>query len=233
MRITHKVLAISSLLVISFTCTAQPSLESQTGAWYMYYFNWRFKNSQFGIQGDYQYRSWNFGTDLEQLMLRTGATFRLKNAEVMFTLGYANVNTGAFGDSDATVNENRVYQEAWIPQKVGTRFMFTHRFRYEQRWLEGQDFRTRYRYNIFLNIPLNNTALLKKTVYIALYNELFINGQKHIGNGVNVEYFDRNRTYMALGYGLRDNLRIQAGWMYQLTNLYGKGQVQLSLHHNF
>jgi len=229
----NKVIAISFLLVCSLPSIAQNPIESQTGAWYMYFFSKRFGESRFGVQGDYQYRSWNFGSDLEQLMLRTGATYRPKNAEITFTLGYAYVLSGGFGDSDITVYENRIYQEALFPQKIGTRFLLTHRFRYEQRWLENQDFRTRYRYNLFVNVPLNNTKLEKKTVYVALYNELFINGQKGIGHGLSVELFDRNRTYLGMGYGLRDNLRLQAGWMYQLTNLWGKGQVQLSLHHSF
>lgn len=229
---------IACLIVIIFslpgpTCTAQNSIEKQTGAWYMYFFTKHFGQSRFGIQGDYQYRSWNYGSDLEQLMLRTGATYKPRNAEIMFTLGYANVTTGVFGDNDATVMENRIYQEALFPQKIGTRVLLTHRFRYEQRWLEGQDFRTRYRYNLFLNVPLNNTKLEKKTIYVALYNELFINAQRSIGNGLTVEYFDRNRTYLGMGYGLRDNLRLQAGWMYQLTSNFGKGQIQLSLHHSF
>ena len=31
--------------------------ENQTGAWYMYFYNHQFKDSQFGIQGDFQYRA--------------------------------------------------------------------------------------------------------------------------------------------------------------------------------
>ena len=38
----------------------------------------------------------------------------------------------------------------------------------------------------------------KKTLYLALYNELFINGQRDIGNSNSVELFDRNRAYAAL-----------------------------------
>ncbi len=199
----------------------------------MYFFTKRFGEGRFGIQGDYQYRSWNFGSDREQLLLRTGATYRPKNAEITFTLGYAHVTTGAFGDSDASVMENRMYQEALFPQKIGTRFLVTHRFRYEQRWIENMDFRTRYRYNLFFNVPLNNTQLEHKTVYLALYNEIFINGQRNVGGGVTVDYFDRNRAYVAVGYVIANGLRIQLGWMQQTTSAWSKGQVQLSVHHSF
>jgi len=222
------------LLSLSFSSIAQNEVdEGQLGAWYMYFFNKSFKNSQFGIQGDYQFRFWNAGSDLEQILLRTGATYKPKNANILFTLGYANITTGVFGEVSTTVNENRIYQEALIPHKVGERFLLTHRMRYEQRWNEGQDFRTRYRYMLFLNVPFNDTALNKKTIYLALYNELFVNGQRNIGNERTVELFDRNRTYMGLGYGLLDGLRMQLGWMLQTTDAWAKGQAQVSLHHSF
>lgn len=207
--------------------------QSQMGAWYMYFFNHQFEKNQFGIQGDIQYRAWNGIDDLEQLLLRTGFTYTPKETNIMFTLGYANITTGAFGESNDTFVENRIYQEALLPQKVGTRFYFIHRFRYEQRFVEDQDFRTRYRYNLFLNVPLNKTSLEKNAVYAALYNELFINGETTIGENNEVQLFDRNRTYLGLGYVLKEGMRFQFGWMNQKTVNVGKGQLQFSFHHNF
>ncbi|MEM9261674.1 MAG: DUF2490 domain-containing protein, partial [Bacteroidota bacterium] len=120
-----------------------------------------------------------------------------------------------------------------LPQKIGKRFLITHRFRYEQRWVENQDLRTRFRYNLFLNVLLNADQLGKKALYLALYNELFINGETEIGNGREVQLFDRNRTYLGLGYGLSNKLRVQVGAMRQRTVAWGKWQTQLSLHHSF
>ncbi len=220
------------LALLGLPASAQVD-ASQTGAWYMYFFNHQFENSRFGIQGDLQYRNWNVVGDLEQLLVRTGLTYTPKNTDVLLTLGYANITTGDFGDSSETSGEHRLYQEALLPQKIGSRFYFTHRFRYEQRFVEDQDFRTRYRYNLFLNIPLNSKALDKGAIYTALYNELFINGQENIGDGKTVEFFDRNRTYLGMGYVLGPGKRIQLGWMNQKVDAYGKGQWQLSFHHNF
>jgi hypothetical protein len=219
--------------IVPFSGKSQAPDESQLGAWYMYFFNKSFKNSQFGIQGDYQFRFWSPTSDLEQILLRTGATYKPKNANILFTLGYANITTGTFGEGTSTFNENRIYQEALIPHTVGERFLLTHRFRYEQRFVEDQDFRTRFRYMLFLNIPFNDVILQKNTIYLALYNELFINGQKDIGDARTVELFDRNRSYFGMGYGLSDGLRMQLGWMLQTTDNWGKGQAQISLHHNF
>lgn len=207
--------------------------QSQTGAWYMYTYNHQFKNSEFGIQGDIQYRDWQGLGDLEQLLLRSGFTYKPKEAGVMFTLGFANITTGEFGLSDDTSNENRIYQEALIPQKLGGRFYITHRFRYEQRFVEDQYFRTRYRYNVFLNVPINKTELSQKAYYLALYNELFVNGEQEIGDNRTVALFDRNRTYLGAGYVLNPKIRFQLGWMNQKTDNWGKGQIQFSMHHNF
>jgi hypothetical protein len=213
--------------------TAAQVDESQTGAWFMYFYNTTFNDSKWGIQGDLQYRDWAGVGDMEQLLLRSGLTFRPQKANILFTLGYANITTGVPGEINDTSGENRIYGEALIPQKLGGRYYLTHRFRYEQRFVESQDFRTRYRYMLFFNVPFNKTSLEKHAVYLALYNELFINGQTDIGNGRTTELFDRNRTYLGLGYVLSSKVRVQLGWMNQKTVNWGKGQLQFSLHHSF
>ncbi len=229
---SKKITILFLLFTISFNSINAQVDDEKLGAWYMYFWNTEFGESKFGLQGDIQYRNWNTIGDLEQLLLRAGATYS-PNANVKLTLGYGHITSGAFGDSDATSSESRLYQEALLPHKIADRIFLKHRFRYEQRWVEGQDFRTRYRYNIFLNIPLNQPDLNKNSIYLAFYNEIFINGQKSIGNGREVAVFDRNRLYGALGYALRDNLKLQFGYLEQSLNSYTKGQLQLSLHHSF
>jgi hypothetical protein len=207
--------------------------EDDTGAWYMYFFNAASKTSQWGLQGDVQYRNWDLGGDLEQLLLRGGVTWRPKSADAMFTLGYANITSGEFGSSSKTVTENRTYQEALLPQKISQRFYLRHRFRFEQRWVDDQNFRTRFRYALFLDVPLNRTDLKQGAWYFAFYDEIFLNGESDIGDGNSVETFDRNRLYGALGYSLSDTLRLQGGYMYQSSENVSKGQIQLSLHQTF
>lgn len=225
-------------ILIALACianvNAQGPDEDQLGAWYMYFYNTTFKESNWGIQGDIQYRDWRGLGDREQLLLRSGVTYSPIDSEIKFTFGFANITTGQYGtDMDNPVSENRIYQEALFSNTILKRLLLTHRFRYEQRWVEEQDFRTRYRYNLFVNVPFNNENLVKNTYYLAMYNELFINGEREIGNGREVEFFDRNRTYLGLGYVIKDNIRVQLGWMEQTTNNWQKGQLQFSLHHTF
>jgi hypothetical protein len=220
-------------MFLSQAIQSQNTTEDDLGSWYMYFYTTKFKESRFGIQGDLQYRNFNAIGDLEQLLLRSGLTFTPKNAAVTFTLGVANITTGAVGENNTTFNENRIYQEILMPQKIGERFYINHRFRYEQRFVENQDFRTRFRYNLFLNIPLNKKVIEKNTLYLAFYNELFINGESSIGNNRSVNVFDRNRFYSGLGYGLNNKIRFQLGFMNQSTENNGKNQLQFSMHHNF
>ena len=72
----------------------------------------------------------------------------------------------------------------------------------------------------------------KNTLYLALYNELFVNGERNIGNNKKVELFDRNRLYAALGFYIQKQLKVQLGVMTQTTNAVEKNQLQLSIHHN-
>jgi len=232
---------MNKYLIYLFTITSflTPNISNaqqtndQIGAWYMYFYNTTFKESPWGIQGDLQYRNWNLGGDLEQLLIRSGITYQPKKAQIKFTLGYGNITTGKIGPSNATSGEHRIYQEALYPVKFGNRIHTNHRFRYEQRLVEGQDLRTRYRYNLFINVPLNKKNLEKKAIYLALYNEIFINGQREINEGNSVEIFDRNRAYAAIGYVIKNGLNVQLGVMNQTTDNQGKNQVQISLHHRF
>lgn len=224
------------VLIIFFamqSIQAQSVQEDDLGAWYMYFYNAKFGDSNFGIQGDFQWRYWETSSDLEQRLLRSGFTYSPEGSSALFTFGYANIASGVPGDDNSINTENRIYQEALLPQRLFDRVLLTHRFRYEQRWVEGQDARTRFRYNLFMNVLLNSNLLSKGTFYIALYNETFINGERAIGGGREVELFDRNRTYLGLGYGLFEKARIQLGWMRQTTDNWAKNQLQFSVHHNW
>ena len=229
MRKIRTFLLVSFVSMNIFSAKSQVIDESQMGAWYMYFFNTSHEKSKIGFQGDVQYRNWNIAGDLEQLLLRGGVTFKPEKANIKFTLGYGNITTGAFGEDNSTINESRIYQEALFPTKIGERFYLYHRLRYEQRFVEEQSLRTRYRYNLFVNVALNQKEMKEKTIYLALYDEIFINGTGMPGQSI----FDRNRAYIALGYVLKKGMKFQLGIMNQTTNTENKNQLQLSFHHAF
>jgi len=220
------------LLLLTGPVVAQAD-DHELGAWYMYFFDARFDNSRWGFQGDVQSRNWDICCDVRQLLARGGLTWHTKDNSATLVLGYARFFNGESGPSSANFYENRIYQDILLPQKLSERIFLRHRFRFEQRWIEDQDFRTRFRYTIFADVPLNMTSLKKGAWYLAFYNEIFFNGERDIGNGKQVETFDRNWLYGALGYSLSDTLRLQGGYMYEYTDTTTKGQLQFSLHQFF
>ncbi len=227
-------LVLAGAMLSPGAALAQTPIDwDQLGAWYMLFWSTRFDDSSMGLQGDVQHRNWNAGSDLEQLLIRAGLTYRLPESPVLVTGGVAHITSGAFGDSDETSAERRVYQEALLRQPLGRVVSLRHRYRYEQRWVDGQDFRTRFRYALFGDVALNGRGTGSRSIYLALYNEVFINGELGIGRGRTVERFDRNRFYTALGFGISDRSQVQAGYMIQTVPGGSKGQLQISLHASF
>ena len=186
-------------------------------------------NERFAIHHEIQYRNWNIAGDLEQLLIRGGLQYKFADGKSRFTLGYGFIRSEPYIDEDEkmTINENRIYQEFLTRHKVG-RVGFAHRYRFEQRWIENRDdMRLRYRYFLNVTVPINKTNIEQGAVYASAYNEIFIHGDGTL--------FDRNRVYGALGYAIKDNLRVQAGYM---TQVYqgednNRGQTNFSLHFNF
>lgn len=221
---------LTSVLISVFCIPSFAQDESDLGSWYMYFGNFRFSETPWAIHGEIQYRNNNILGDLEQLLLRTGVQYNLKSGQVSFLAGYASITTGFPGESSDKFHENRIYQEVILRQKLG-RVGLMHRYRYEQRWIAESDFRTRFRYGIFVNVPLNKKELNEEgAVYAQLYDEIFINGEKP-DSSATIQYFDRNRIYLGLGYRTSTKLALQFGIMEQTSNFFSKTQLQFSAFH--
>ena len=89
------------------------------------------------------------------------------------------------------------------------------------------------RYALFANIPLNRPNLSNGAWYLALYEEIFIDGERSIGSGRNVDFFDRNRLYAALGHRFSNAGQFQAGYMQQRADAVSKEQLPVSVHYTF
>ncbi len=80
----RKTLLVTTALILVFIskhASAQID-EDQLGAWYMYFWNTRFDDSNFGLQGDIQHRNWDLGEtwnncllEVEQPIHRTTVIF--------------------------------------------------------------------------------------------------------------------------------------------------------------
>ena len=153
-----------------------------------------------------QYRNFNAIGDLEQLLLRTGIGYDLAdNANLL--LGYGFIRSENFINQvdKVVVNEHRIFQQLITKQNFN-RFRLQHRYRFEQRFVEG-DFRLRFRYFLGVNYSLWKEAEGPKEWYLSMYDEIFLNTVQNV--------FDRNRLYGGVGYRLNKSLRFEAGYMNQ------------------
>jgi hypothetical protein len=115
------------------------------------------------------------------------------------TYDYTNLSAGP------TTLEARMWEQMSVSQYL-YRIKLEHRYRIEQRWVNGL-YRNRFRYRLNLFIPLNNTKIVAKTWFISAYDEIFLNN--------NEPNFERNRISAALGYQVDKKWIVQAGWVNQ------------------
>lgn len=200
------------------------SQKSNIGNWLIYFGNQKI-NSKFNWQNEIQYRSYDFITDTNQLLLRTGIGLNLSENNNNILIGYGFINTQKYtpnSDNKFNINENRIYQQ-FITKQNFERIFIQHRYRLEERFI-ANDFQLRLRYFLGINIPINKKILEKNAIYISTYNEIFINTEKPI--------FDRNRLYGALGFVIDKNFKIEAGFMAQTLENSNRNQFQIVIFNN-
>jgi len=215
----NKISVVSILLMFLFSvnCISQ---NSDLGNWLMYFGNKKI-NSKWNWHHEVQYRNYNAIGDLEQLLLRTGIGYNLTGNNNNLLLGYGYIISENYInniDEKVNVNEHRIFQQ-FITRQSFSRVKFQHRYRFEQRWIEGADFRLRFRYFLSLNIAINNPDIIDKTWYGSIYNEIFINNKQTV--------FDRNRLYFGLGYKLSKTAKFELGYMNQFLNGGNRDQINL------
>ncbi|MGB0176360.1 MAG: DUF2490 domain-containing protein [Owenweeksia sp.] len=214
------------LALLFLLSTVGLSQSSELGNWLIYFGNKQL-NDRWNLHHEVQYRNYNAIGDLEQLLLRTGIGYDLTENNNNILLGYGFIhsqNYEAGADEKIEVDEHRVFQQFITRQNFG-RVGLQHRYRFEQRWIENQDFRLRFRYFLSLNITLNHSQMEDKTLYLSAYNEIFINNKDIL--------FDRNRLYGGLGYRLSRLVRFELGYMNQSLNNGGRDQVNVITFLNF
>jgi len=207
--------------------------EGKLGGWYAYNWHTSLGDSPFGFMGDFQYRSYGVTDDFQQFILRGGVSYTPKESGLTLLAGYAYFNSGALGDSNPQIYEHRLYQDALFKQQLWDRVFVGHRLRLEERFVENQDFRTRFRYMISARVPVNQKTLAKNAFFFVVQNEVFVNGQKDIGNGRSIPLFDRNWLAGGMGYSISDVLRLELTYMRESTEALNKGQLWLTLFHKF
>lgn len=196
-------LSLTLFLLCNLTLLSQETGEDDLGAWTMLFTTNRVSD-KLSIHGEVQYRTYEVGSNFNQLLLRTGLNYHISD-KAMATFGYGFISTdGTFEEpaGEENTSEHRIYQQFVLRNSVG-KFKFSHRYRLEQRFIDnpttGNDTQHRARYFLRVTYPLNDTW------FLTAYDEVFINLQEPI--------FGQNRLYGAVGYNFSKNLSAQFGYL--------------------
>jgi hypothetical protein len=201
--------------------TSVLSANDDVGNWLMYYGSNKI-NDKYSIHTEFQFRNHTLvPNNTEQMLFRTGLNYHFAKDKFV-TAGYAYIPSYKFGsEQDAPeTEEHRIWQQFIANEKYG-KVKLEHRFRLEQRWVDG-DYKNRVRYRLMMFSPINNkTVMTEGSVFLGLYNEIFLNTKNTI--------FDRNRLYGAIGYQYKKNIGFQMGVMNQRVNGFDKWYLQFGL----
>ncbi|SCX97462.1 Protein of unknown function [Nonlabens sp. Hel1_33_55] len=222
-----------AVFIIIITCQVALSQRgvSETGLWSQYFYTVPL-SERFKVAGDFQFRTYEVTNDFQQFIARTAIAYTPKAGTLELHAGYGYFYSEPFGSGDAGTSEHRLHQDVWMDTDAGKTFGIRHRFRFEERFIEDQDFRSRARYTLFVNVNFYNSEEELSDFYLPFWNEIFINGETQLRNST-VERFDRNWSFGGVGYRLNSDLRIQAGYMREITSNSSKGQVVLAVFQTF
>lgn len=197
----RKLAALFFILISGYVNAQQPG-EDETGSWFMY-FGTNKVSERLSIHSEAQFRFYETTNNFNQMLLRTGLNYHI-DPNAIATAGYAFIDTdNSFFEFEGEINskEHRIFEQFILKNKVWE-FLFEHRYRLEQRFLDFGDYtetQHRARYRIQMTLPLTNTFFLN------FYDELFINLQDDL--------FGQNRLYGALGLNVTENSSIQIGYL--------------------
>ena len=198
------------------TIPASKEIRSSTGSWLGLYTKYHF-NNRWSYYGEYHFRRKNGLKDMGQIYLRLGATFKLTQY-LDLTAGFVNPYYWAPDQSNPNMDKIVPQFRLWEQAVLATPFYYIkvlHQLRLEQRYrrdyIKGSPWELthRFRYKLSMYIPLNNRELKPKTVFLSLYDEIFIQA----GKTIVYNHLEDNRAFLGLGYKLNENLQIQAGYM--------------------
>jgi len=192
--------------------------------WLMYFGSHKFSD-KLGLHAEGQWRRNEVILSPQQLLLRTGINYHFsKNA--FATAGYCFVETYPYGEfaSKATFPEHRLWEQLQLRSLLGSVELIT-RLRQEQRFVNNPVYKdsiykpgdpvysNRTRLMTRFSFPFRGNAIVDKSFYLSLYNEIFINYGKNVGANT----IDQNRAYLALGYKIPKVGRLEIGYLNQLV----------------
>lgn len=207
-------------LAVSIIGFSQKQIDNHLNSWWNNSSTIKF-NDKFSVSGLYSWRRYDLVNTWQQSLARIGFNYKVKN-NFTVTPGYDWVVTFPY-KKGYDFAEHRLFEQFTIKNKIG-RVGITHRYRLEQRFLEniklndaseyvsnGYRFRQRIRYRFILTVPLNHKEMTDKTLFVSVFNELFLN----IGKGAGVRPLDQDWVNAALGWKFNKSTSLKLGYQNQ------------------
>ena len=233
-----RILLAFMLFLISPTSLCQNNVANQYGGWIVYKGNHKLFE-KFSLHTEYQMRRNDFGASIQQSISRIGLDYHFNNKHSL-TTGYAFVEFFPYGTQPILTRkkEHRFWQQ-YIYKWNYRRIFIKHRFRLEHRFMEnayldefgqrkvdGFTLKQRIRYNFNLAITLNHKEMIDQTLFIGLYNEVFISFGKNSGENI----FHQNQFYAGLGWKFNSKTKLLFGYLNQV--LVMPNMVDVDRNHN-
>ncbi|BAV04600.1 Protein of unknown function [Filimonas lacunae] len=183
-------------------------------------------DKKFSLWLEAQTRSQKLTTDFYYHEFKGGIQYKLVDkATIMVGTGdYKTYSTPGNFKTPMQVKEWRLWEQLVISNNIH-RVKLEHRYRIEQRWINGEFF-NRFRYRINPIVPINHASIVPKTLYISAFDEVFFTNT--------APFFVRNRFFAGAGFQFSKVVAAQAGWIRQFDyrkadDGSGKNFIQTSL----
>jgi len=162
--------------------------------------------SNFSYFAEMQTRSQSVTKDFYYHELKGGVQYTLPNNNNVF-IGIGDYRTYDFPGNykSLSVREFRMWEQ-FVMKNTLDRIRLEHRYRIEQRWIEG-NYRNRFRYRFNPVIPVNKKQLTGNTFYFTAFDEIFFTNE--------APYFERNRFFIGAGYQFTKLFALQGGFIRQ------------------
>jgi hypothetical protein len=215
----------TSFLVAFFFCLTANAQNSKLGSWDIVGMNMNLRKN-WTIYAETQTRSQSLTQDFYYHELKAGLQYNFpKKGSVLFGVGdYKTYDYPGNFKSPANTKEFRMWQQLVLINNID-RIKIEHRYRIEQRWVNG-DFFNRFRYRFNPIVPINKSTITTNTLYATAFDEVFFTNE--------APYFLRNRVFGGLGYQFSKTFLLQGGFIRQYDyrkadDGSGKNSIQLML----
>ena len=210
-----------AVFFISVAANAQPD---KLGSWNVVNLTYK-PNQHFSAFAELQARSQRFINDFFYHEEKAGIGYSLpKKISVVIAVGDYRTYDYPGNFKDLQTKEFRLWEQLVMNSYIDP-LRVEHRFRIEQRWINGT-YRNRFRYRINPIIPINGKTLSPHVLFATAFEEVFFTDK--------APYFERNRFFVGAGYLFSNLFTLQSGFIRQFDyrtsdNGSGKNFIQTTL----